>query len=163
MCSQICIHHNWNDRDPGNFFGVRDPEHLERNHKQFYYIYYTLYCYGRCLLNHSPWCSASKSVQRGLSVLRKGAKWPGFLQATHQHCSQGNNTMDEGSERDKTWGRGGLPTLPGLYHSTIQPSRRGFFWVHTCVWGVKGEKAWGRIFKLLRTSAIDSIDSLKGQ
>jgi hypothetical protein len=35
--------------------------------------------------------------------------------------------MDEGSERDKTWGRGGLPTLPGLYHSTIQPSRRGFF------------------------------------
>jgi hypothetical protein len=36
-------------------------------------------------------------------------------------------TMDEGSERDKTWGRGGLPTLPGLYHSTIQPLRRGFF------------------------------------
>jgi hypothetical protein len=29
--------------------------------------------------------------------------------------------------RDKTWGRGGLPTLPGLYHSTIQPSLRGFF------------------------------------
>jgi hypothetical protein len=27
----------------------------------------------------------------------------------------------------KTWGRGGLPTLPGLYHSTFQPSRRGFF------------------------------------
>ncbi len=43
-------------------------------------------------------------------------------------------SMDEESERDKTWGRGGLPTLPGLYHSTIQPSRRGFFWVHTCVW-----------------------------
>jgi hypothetical protein len=43
-------------------------------------------------------------------------------------------TMDEGSERDKTWGRGGLPTLPGLYHSTIQPSRGGFFWVHKCVW-----------------------------
>ncbi len=36
--------------------------------------------------------------------------------------------------RDKTWGRGGLPTLPGLHLSTIQPSRRGFFWVHTCVW-----------------------------
>jgi hypothetical protein len=35
--------------------------------------------------------------------------------------------MDEGSERDKTWGRGGLPTLPGLYHSTIQPSGGGFF------------------------------------
>jgi hypothetical protein len=33
-------------------------------------------------------------------------------------------SMDEGSERDKTWGRGGLPTLPGLYHSTIQPSQR---------------------------------------
>ncbi len=29
--------------------------------------------------------------------------------------------------RDKTWGRGGLPTLPGLYHSTFQPSQRGFF------------------------------------
>jgi hypothetical protein len=35
--------------------------------------------------------------------------------------------MDEGIERDKTWGRGGLPTLPGLYYSTIQLSRRGFF------------------------------------
>ncbi len=46
------------------------------------------------------------------------------------HCCKSVRTdgaMDEGSERDKTWGRGGLPTLPGLYHSTIQPSRRGFF------------------------------------
>jgi hypothetical protein len=38
-------------------------------------------------------------------------------------------------ERDKTWGRGDLPTLPGLYLSTFQPSQRGFFRVHsTCVW-----------------------------
>ena len=41
--------------------------------------------------------------------------------------------MDEGSEGDKTSREGGLPTLPGLYHSTIQPSRRGFFRVHTFV------------------------------
>jgi hypothetical protein len=43
-------------------------------------------------------------------------------------------TMDEGRERDQTSRRGGLPTLPGLYLSTIQPSQRGFFWVHMCVW-----------------------------
>ena len=43
------------------------------------------------------------------------------------------NTMDEGSEGDKTSRKGGLPTLPGLYHSTIQPSRRGFFRVHMFV------------------------------
>ncbi len=42
--------------------------------------------------------------------------------------------MDEGRERDKTSRGGGLPTLPGLYLSTIQPSQRGFFWVHMCVW-----------------------------
>ena len=35
--------------------------------------------------------------------------------------------------RDKTWGRGGLPTLPGLYLSTFQPSQRGFFRIHTFV------------------------------
>ncbi len=32
--------------------------------------------------------------------------------------------MDEGIERDNTSGGGGLPTLPGLYLSTIQPSQR---------------------------------------
>jgi hypothetical protein len=42
-------------------------------------------------------------------------------------------TMDEGSEGDKTSREGGLPTLPGLYHSTIQPSQRGFFRVHMFV------------------------------
>ncbi len=31
-------------------------------------------------------------------------------------------------------GGGGLPTLPSLKLSTFQPSQRGFFWVHTCVW-----------------------------
>ncbi len=41
--------------------------------------------------------------------------------------------MDEGSEGDKTSREGGLPTLPGLYHSTIQPSQRGFFRVHMFV------------------------------
>ncbi len=30
-------------------------------------------------------------------------------------------------------GRGGQPTLPGLHLSTIQPSQRGFFRVHTSV------------------------------
>ncbi len=37
------------------------------------------------------------------------------------------NATDEGRERDNTWGGGGLPTLPSLYHSTFQPSQRGFF------------------------------------
>jgi hypothetical protein len=41
--------------------------------------------------------------------------------------------MDEGRERDHTSRRGGQPTLPGLYHSTIQPSQRGFFRVHVFV------------------------------
>ncbi len=36
-------------------------------------------------------------------------------------------SMDEGRERDKTSRGGGLPTLPGLYLSTIQPLQRGFF------------------------------------
>ncbi len=36
-----------------------------------------------------------------------------------------------GIERDKTWGGGGLPTLPSLNLSTFQPSHRGFFRVHT--------------------------------
>jgi hypothetical protein len=36
--------------------------------------------------------------------------------------------------RDNTSREGGLPTLPGLYLCTFQPSQRGFFWVHTCVW-----------------------------
>ncbi len=44
------------------------------------------------------------------------------------------HTMDEGRERDKTSSGGALPMLPGLYHSTFQPSQRGFFRVHTSVW-----------------------------
>jgi hypothetical protein len=40
--------------------------------------------------------------------------------------------MDEGIERDHTSGGGGLPTLPGLNLSTIQPSRRGFYRIHVC-------------------------------
>ncbi len=51
------------------------------------------------------------------------------------HCSEsGIVPMDEGRERDKTSRGGGLPTLPGLHLNTIQPSQRGFFWVHMCVW-----------------------------
>ncbi len=46
--------------------------------------------------------------------------------------------MDEGIERDNTSGGGGLPTLPGLYLSTIQPSRRGFYRIHVC----EGEDNW---------------------
>ncbi len=37
-------------------------------------------------------------------------------------------------KRDNTSREGGLPTLPGLYLSTFQPSQRGFFRVHTFVW-----------------------------
>jgi hypothetical protein len=46
--------------------------------------------------------------------------------------------MDEGIERDNTSGGGGLPTLPGLYLSTIQPSQRGFHRKHVC----EGEDNW---------------------
>ncbi len=44
-------------------------------------------------------------------------------------------TMDEGRERDNTSRKGGQPTLPGLYRSTIQPSRRGFYRIHVCEGG----------------------------
>ena len=47
-------------------------------------------------------------------------------------------TMDEEIERDHTSGGGGLPTLPGLNLSTIQPSRRGFYRIHVC----EGEDNW---------------------
>jgi hypothetical protein len=46
--------------------------------------------------------------------------------------------MDEGRERDNTSRKGGPPTLPGLYRSTIQPSRRGFYRIHVCE-GTEGE------------------------
>jgi hypothetical protein len=46
--------------------------------------------------------------------------------------------MDEEIERDHTSGGGGLPTLPGLNVSTIQPSRRGFYRIHVC----GGEDNW---------------------
>jgi hypothetical protein len=46
--------------------------------------------------------------------------------------------MDEEIERDHTSGGGGLPTLPGLNLSTIQPSRRGFYRIHVC----EGEDNW---------------------
>jgi hypothetical protein len=45
----------------------------------------------------------------------------------HHEVNEGLTNPWMKEARDKTWGRGGLPTLPGLYHSTIQPSRRGFF------------------------------------
>jgi hypothetical protein len=48
------------------------------------------------------------------------------------------NSMDEGIERYNTSGGGGLPTLPGLYLSTIQSSRRGFYRIHVC----EGEDNW---------------------
>jgi hypothetical protein len=51
---------------------------------------------------------------------------PGIAPGSHA-------SMDEGRERDHTSRRGGPPTLPGLYHSTIQPSQRGFFRVHVFV------------------------------
>ncbi len=54
--------------------------------------------------------------------------------APHEMDTSYGITMDEGRERDNTSRRGGLPTLPGLYLSTIQPSQRGFFRVHTFVW-----------------------------
>ncbi len=49
--------------------------------------------------------------------------------------SRAGASMDEGIERDNTSGGGGLPTLPGLYISTIQPSQRGFYRIHVCEGG----------------------------
>ncbi len=70
--------------------------------------------------------------------------------------------MDEGREREKTSRGGGLPTLPGLYHSTIQPSQRGFFWVHMCVWRERKPEAEFLNF-LGPQPLIDGIDFLKAQ
>ncbi len=56
------------------------------------------------------------------------------LRPPHTGVGVSEKPMDEGRERDKTSRGGGLPTLPGLYLSIIQPSQRGFFWVHMCVW-----------------------------
>ncbi len=49
-----------------------------------------------------------------------------------------DTAMDEGIERDNTSGGGGLPTLPGLNLSTIQPLQRGFYRIHVC----EGEDNW---------------------
>ena len=53
-----------------------------------------------------------------------------------------SSTMDEGRERDNTSRKGGLPTLPGLYRSTIQPSRRGFYRIHVCEGEITGDNIY---------------------
>ena len=50
--------------------------------------------------------------------------------------------MDEGRERDNTSGGGGLPTLPGLNLSTIQPSRRGFYRIHVSKGEITGDNIY---------------------
>ena len=50
--------------------------------------------------------------------------------------------MDEGRERDNTSRRGGPPTLPGLYLSTIQPSQRGFYRIHVCEGEITGDNIY---------------------
>jgi hypothetical protein len=50
--------------------------------------------------------------------------------------------MDEGRERDNTWRMGGLPMLPGLYLSTIQPSRRLFYRIHVCEGEITGDNIY---------------------
>jgi hypothetical protein len=50
--------------------------------------------------------------------------------------------MDEGRERDHTSRKGGPPTLPGLYRSTIQPSRRGFYRIHVCEGEITGDNIY---------------------
>jgi hypothetical protein len=50
--------------------------------------------------------------------------------------------MDEGRERDNTSRKGGLPTLPGLYRSTIQTSRRGFYRIHVCEGEITGDNIY---------------------
>jgi hypothetical protein len=51
-------------------------------------------------------------------------------------------TMDEGRERDNTSRKGGLPSLPGFYRSTIQPSRRGFYRIHVCEGEITGDNIY---------------------
>ena len=58
---------------------------------------------------------------------------------------------------DNTLREGGLPTLPGLYLSTFQPSQRGFFRVQY-IRLFEGRRAWARIFKLIRTPGISSTE-----
>ncbi len=59
--------------------------------------------------------------------------------------------MDEGIERDKTWGRGAYLRCP-VFTTVLQYNSafatRVLLSTNVCV---KWEKAWGRIFKLLRT------------
>ena len=50
--------------------------------------------------------------------------------------------MDEGREMDHTSGGGGLPALPSLYRSTIQPSRRGFYRIHVCEGEITGDNIY---------------------
>jgi hypothetical protein len=50
-----------------------------------------------------------------------------YHRAIVKYC---HTTMDEGRKGYYIEGWG-LPTLPGLYLSTFQPSQRGFFRVHT--------------------------------
>ncbi len=66
-------------------------------------------------------------------ILERAIKVLSMLINPHKNGPFGAR-MDEGRERDNTSRRGGPPTLPGLYHSTIQPSQRGFFRVHVFVW-----------------------------
>jgi hypothetical protein len=57
-------------------------------------------------------------------------------------------SMDEGRERDNTSRKGGLPRLPGLYRSTIQPLRRGFYRIHVCEGEITGDNIHGADNKL---------------
>jgi hypothetical protein len=50
--------------------------------------------------------------------------------------------MDEGRERDNTSRKGGPPTLPGLYRSTIQPSQRGFYRIHVREGEITGDNIY---------------------
>jgi hypothetical protein len=64
-----------------------------------------------------------------LAIIRKElAKIVTFINRLQQSVT----SMDEGRRGCNTSRRGGLPTLPGLYLSTFQPSHRGFFRVRLC-------------------------------
>jgi hypothetical protein len=51
-------------------------------------------------------------------------------------------SMDEGRERDNTSRKGGLPTLHGLYRSTIQPLRQGFYRIHVFEGEITGDNIY---------------------
>jgi hypothetical protein len=72
--------------------------------------------------NDSPPVLPPDPVATPISVLRHS-----WLSRSSVFCVQARLTPWMKEVRDNTSREGGLPTLPGRYLSTFQPSQRGFF------------------------------------